>query len=170
VGLWDQIRDVLSAVWTNWQGATADERTRLIAGLTEAWRAERRLSTQLRQIIPVIPYEQFRRRLDLMARDDEQHATFVQEHLRTLGGVVGDVLQVNEGSENSIPASIWRRVQQVLIAKRELYERYRQEVSAVDDADLHLLLERLRDDEERHQEELIEVLIQLDAHIHETIN
>jgi hypothetical protein len=30
-------------------------------------------------------------------------------------------------------------------------------------------VEWLRDDEARHQEELITILIQLDAHIHETI-
>jgi hypothetical protein len=168
VGLWDQIRDALNAVWAAWQRPRENEHTRLINGLTDAWRAEEGLCTQIRQIIPAILYEQFRQRLEVMVRDDEQHATLVQERLRTLGGVVGDFLKVSEGSENSSPGGPWRRLQQILTVKRELYERYRQAASIVDDPGLQSLLERLRDDEERHQEELIAMLMQLDAHVHET--
>ncbi|MDQ3828243.1 MAG: ferritin-like domain-containing protein [Candidatus Tectomicrobia bacterium] len=168
MGLWDQIRDALSTVWADWQNSSADERTRLISGLIEACRAEQRLSTQIRQLIPVIPYEQFRRRLDMIASDDEQHATLVQERLRTLGGVVGDAPHAREGLENRSLGGPWQRVQQVLRQKRALYERYRQEANVVDDAGLRALLETLRADEERHQGELIEMLIHLDAHIHET--
>jgi rubrerythrin len=39
-----------------------------------------------------------------------------------------------------------------------------------DDAGLQPLLEKFRDDEERHHDELIEMLIHLDAHVHEIIN
>jgi hypothetical protein len=168
VGLWDQIREALSSVWADWQTPSEDERTRLISGLIEAYRAEQRLSTQIRQIIPVIPYEQFRRRLDMIACDDEQHATLVQERLRTLGGIVGDAPHAREGSENSSRSGPWQRVQQVLRYKRALYERYHQAATVVDDADLRSLLEKLRDDEEQHQGELIDIMIHLDAHIHDT--
>lgn len=169
MGLWDQIRDALNAVWAEWQRPSADERARLIIELTEACRAEERVSTQIRRIIPAILYEQFRRRLDAIVRDDERHATLLQERLRTLGGMVGESFKAGEGSENSTPGGPWRRLQQVLVAKRELYERYRQAASVVDDPGLQSLLEQLRDDEERHQEELIEMLMQLDAHVHETM-
>lgn len=169
MGLWDRIRDALSTVWADWQDPSEDERRRLISGLTEACRAEQRLSTQIRQIIPVIPYEQFRRRLDMIARDDEQHTTLVQERLRILGAMMGDATHAREGLENSFLSGPWQRLQQVLRQKRELYERYRQEANVVDDADLRSLLEKLRDDEERHQDELIEIMIHLDGHIHETI-
>jgi rubrerythrin len=169
VGLWHQIRDALNAVWAEWQRPRTDERARLIIELTEAWRAEERVSTQIRRIIPAILYEQFRRRLDAIVRDDERHATLLQERLRILGGMVGESFKASEGSENSTPGGPWRRLQQVLAAKRELYERYRQAASVVADPGLQSLLEQLRDDEERHQEELIEMLMQLDAHVHETI-
>jgi bacterioferritin (cytochrome b1) len=170
VGLWDQIRDALSTMWADWRDIREDERTRLISELTAAWRAEQRVSTQIRQIILLIPYEQFRRRLDVIARDDEQHATLVQERLRVLGGMVGDALKAREGSEGSMRSSPWHRLQQMLREKRELYERYRQEANLIDDVGLQSLLEKLCDDEERHQDELIEMLIHLDAHVHETIN
>jgi hypothetical protein len=170
VGLWDQIRDALRTVWADWQGPRIDERTRLISGLTEAWRAEQCLSAQIRQIIPAIPYEQFRRGLDVIARDDEQHATLVQERLRVLGGMVGDGLKASEGPESSMRHGPWHRLQQVLREKRELYERYRQQANLIDDVSLQSLLEKLCDDEERHQDELIGMLIHLDAHVHETIN
>jgi hypothetical protein len=88
VVLWDQVRDALSTVWANGRDASEDERTRLISELTAAWQAEQRLTMQVRQIIPAIPYEQFRRHLDLIARTDEQHAAVILERLKTLGGML----------------------------------------------------------------------------------
>jgi rubrerythrin len=141
----------------------------LITQLTAAWQAEQRLSTQIRQIIPALPYEQFRQCLDVMARDDEQHADLLQERLAVLGGTAGGALKAGEGSENNLLSSPWRRLQRILREKRELYEGYRQEANATDDLGLQSLLGRLREDEERHQDLLIDMLIRLDAHVHETI-
>jgi hypothetical protein len=169
VSLWDQIREALGAVWADVQGPREDERTQLITWLTEAGRAEQGLSTQIRQIIPAIPYEQFRRRLMAMAHDDAQHASIIQERLRTLGGLLNDALNASEGSANNLPSGPWQRLQGVLTVKRELYERYRQQASAVDDLGLQSLLVQLRADEARHQDQLVEMLTQLDAHVHETI-
>jgi hypothetical protein len=169
VSLWDQIRDALSTLWPDWQGPREDERTQRIAWLADTWRAEQGLSSQIRQLIPTIPYEQFRRRLAVMACDDAQHASLVQERLERLGGSGGEALQASEGAENNLPSGPWRRVQRILTDKRALYEGYRQQASAVDDPELRSLLERLRDDEARHQEQLLDMLIQLDAHVHETI-
>jgi rubrerythrin len=169
VGLWDQIRDALSAVWAEIQGSSADEHVQLVTWLAQAARAEHGLSRQILRIIPAIPYEQFRRRLEVMARDDAQHATFLQEHLGPLGGTAGDALQASEAMKNNLPSGPWQRLQQVLTVKRDLYERYRQAASLADDADVRSLVEWLRDDEARHQDELITILTQLDAHVHETI-
>jgi rubrerythrin len=169
VGLWDQIREALSAVWSDLQRPSGDERTQLITWLTEAWRVEQRLSTQIRQIIPAVPYEQFRQRLEVMAHDDEQHARLLQERLEALGGTAGGALKAAEGSENNLLSGPWRRLQRILREKRELYEGYRREASGTDDADLQSLLGRLRQDEDRHQDLLIEMLIRLDAHVRETI-
>jgi rubrerythrin len=63
----------------------------------------------------------------------------------------------------------WRRLLGVLREKRELYERYRQEAVILDDVDLQSLLHRLCAEEARHQEDLVEILTHLDAHVHETI-
>ena len=167
--LWDQLRTVLSAVWANIQPSRADEHTQLVTWLIQAERVERDLSTQILQIIPALPYEQFRRRLDVIARDDAQHATFIQEHLGPLGWMPSDALPASEAVKNNLPSGPWRRLQQVLTVKRELYERYRQAASFADDPDVRSLVEWLRDDEARHQDELITMLTQLDAHVHETI-
>jgi hypothetical protein len=169
VGVWDQIRDALSAVWADVHSPTAEARTQLMTSLTEAWQTEQRVSIQIRQIAPEILYAQFRQRLEAMVRNDEQHAHLLQERLKDFGVMMGERILPREGSANNLPSSPWRRVLRVLTVKRELYERYRQEASAVDDPDLRSLLERLRDDEARDQDQLIEMLVQLDAHVHETI-
>ena len=170
MGLWNQIRATLSAVWADIQSPRVDEHTQLITWLTQSGRAEHGLSLQILQIIPAIPYVQFRQRLEAMARDDEQHATLLQQHLGILGGTAWELQRASDGSENNLPTSPWRRVLRVLLEKRELYERYHQAVSVADDSSLQTVLQQLRDDEERHQEELIEMLMQLDAHVHETID
>ena len=169
MGLWHQIQGALSSVWADLQSPAIDARTRLVISLTEAWQAEQRIAMQIHQTLPEVLYEQFRRRLEGMAREDEQHADLLQERLRGYGVMMADSLQTPAGSLNSLPSGPWRRLRHILAEKRELYERYRQDVGATDDSSLQSLLERLRDDEERHQEELIEILMQLDAHIHDTI-
>ena len=169
MGLWDQIQEALSAVWADLQSPTIDARTRLVISLTEAWQAEQRISMQVRQTLPEILYEHFRQRLEGMAREDEQHAHLLREHLRGFGVMMTDGPQTYTGSGNSLPSGPWRRLRHILAEKRELYECYRQEAGATDDSSLRSLLERLRDDEERHQEQLIGMLVQLDAHTHDTI-
>jgi rubrerythrin len=170
VGLWDQIRATLSAVWADIQSPRVDEHTQLVTWLTQSGGGEHDLALQIRQLIPAIPYAQFRQRLEAMARDDEQHAALLQRYLGILSGTAWELQGASDGSANSLPTSPWRRVLRVLLEKRELYERYRQAASVVDDPSLRTILQQLRDDEERHQEELIEMLTQLDAHIHETID
>jgi hypothetical protein len=169
VGLWEQIRDALSALWADWRGPSVDEHTRFVTWLTHSWQAEHGLSMQIQQIIPIIPYEQFRLRLEIMASDDAQHASFLRECLGNPEPTLRDALQASAGSPNSAPRGPWHRLQQVLTVKRELYEGYRQQATVVDDPTLHSLLERLRDDEAQHQEQLIEMLMRLDAHVHESL-
>jgi hypothetical protein len=156
-------------MWAEIQRSNADEHVQLVTWLDQAARAEHGLSRQILQIIPAIPYEQFRRRLEVMGRDDAQHATFIQEHLRPLGGVAEEALQASEALKDTLPNGPWQSLQQVLTVKRELYERYRQAASLADDPDVRSLVEWLRDDEARHQDEIITILTQLDAHVHETI-
>ena len=169
MGLWGQIRDALSVVWTEMQRSSADEHVELLNWLAQAARTEHGLSRQILQIIPAIPYEQFRQRLEVIAHDDAQHATFIQEHLGPLGGTAGDAPQGSQATKDDLPSGPWQRLQQVLMVKRELYERYGQVASLADDADIRALVEWLHDDEARHQDELITILTQLDAHVHETI-
>jgi rubrerythrin len=167
VGLWDRIRQALSTVWADWQGSITDERTRLLIGFAEAWRTEQQATTQIRQLIPMIPYEQFRRQLEGIARDDEAHALLVQERLTTLGGMLGEGLKNRAGSENSLPPGPWHRLQQVLTLKRGLYEHYREAANIIDNPGVQPLLQRLRDEEARHQAEILSILMRLDAHLHE---
>ena len=167
MGVWDQIRDALRAMWTDLQGPNINERTQLKAWLTEAWRTERRLGTQLRQVAAAVPYEQFRKRLEAMAHDDDRHAELLSKQLEVTSSVAYQPAGAMAPNRNV--ASPWRRLLGVLQEKRDLYERYRQEAVFLDDANLQALLQQIRDEEARHQEQLIEMLTHLDAHVHETI-
>jgi rubrerythrin len=156
-------------MWADLPSPRVDEHAQLVTWLTQAWRAEQSLATYIQQTIPAIPYEQFRQRLEAMAHEDEQHASLIQQGLSALGGMVADAFKISAGSPNNLPRGAWQRLQHVLTQKRELYEGYRQEASAVNDPGLRSLLEQLRDAEVRHQDQLNAMLMQLDAHVHETI-
>jgi rubrerythrin len=168
VGLWDRLRHALGTIWADWQSPTDDAHTRLLSGLATAWRAEQCAARKIRRLIPAIPYAQFRQRLDAMVRDDEQHASLVHERLTSLGGVLGEALNSLPKPESNVRGGSWQRLQQVLAVKRGLYEHYRQAASGVDDLGVQSILARLRDDEARHQEEIITMLMQLDAYVHES--
>jgi bacterioferritin (cytochrome b1) len=169
MGVWDRIRDALGAMWAAVQGPDGDARTQLMAWLVEAWQAEQRLSRDLQHIATTVPYEQFRKELDAMAQDDEHHATLLHQHLETIESGPSVHRFVATISTNRHVGSPWRRVLGVLQDKRNLYERYRQEVVFLDNTPLQTLVQRIRDEEARHQEQLIEILTHLDAYVHETI-
>jgi rubrerythrin len=169
VGLWDQLRTALSVWWTEWQGSDVDAQTQRLTWLNGAWRAEQRLATELRHIAPAVPYEHFRTSLEAMARDDEHHAELLRERLEAIGSLPRPYAEAGAFSANSHASRPWRGLLGVLTEKRELYERYRQEAVFLDDADLRSLVERIRLDEARHQEQLVEILTHLDAHVHDTI-
>jgi len=167
VGLWDRIQAAIGAVWADVRRPRIDARTRLIMSLAEAWQAEQRLCLQIRQTIPGILYEHFRQSLKAMAGEDEHHAQLLQERLREVGVAPAGCSQASAGPAQSFPDDPWKRLRHILGEKRQLYECYRQEVAATDDPRLQSLLHHLRDEEERHQDQLIVMLMQLDAHMHE---
>lgn len=169
MGLWVQIREALSAIWSDVQPLNADARIQRVTSLTEAWQTEQRVSAHIRQTIPDILYEQMRRSLGDMANDDERHARLIQERFGGIEVLAADGSQRLAGAAHAFPNGPWLRLRHILAEKRELYECYRQEAGNADDPSLQAFLQDLRHDEERHQEQLIAMLTHLDAYMHETI-
>jgi hypothetical protein len=170
VGLWVHIQTVLSTAFRAFQGSSEDAQIQWQAWLTEAWRTEQRLSLQLSHIAPRLPYEQYRRCLAGMAQDDAEHADLLCHQLEVVGsGAAPQPLRPDELGQSSSNGGIYKKLLQVLVEKRELYERYRQQVNRLDDPGLQALVRRLQQEQERHQEQLIDLLMKLDAHVHDTI-
>jgi hypothetical protein len=166
--LWDRIRQEWGGIWADWQSPRVDQRTQLITWLAELEQAEQALVLQLQQVLPLIPYEQFRQDLKDMAHDDAQHAACLQACSQSLGALQAPSPS-GQGMPGTLPNAVWPRLQRVLGLKREIYERYHQVAGFTDDPTLQSRLEQLRADEARHQDQLITMLTQLDAHVHETI-
>jgi rubrerythrin len=169
VGLWDQIRNVLHAMFIDLEGPSETEQDQLLTWLSDACKTERGLSTQIRAIAMVIPYETFRQQLEAMAVEDGRHADLLQERINAIGGNPRQPLAAHGMSPNSQPARPWPRLLRVLADKRQLYEGYRHQANIVGDPALQALLRQLQDDEDNHQERLVELLTKLDAHVHETM-
>jgi hypothetical protein len=105
-----------------------------------------------------------------MAQDDSEHADLLRQQLEALGsGTAPPPLRPDEIRPGNPAGGIYKKLLGVLVEQRELYERYRQQVSRLDDPGLQALLRRLQQDQERHQEQLIDLLMKLDAHVHDTI-
>jgi hypothetical protein len=151
------------------EGPSETEQDQLLAWLSDACKTERGLSIQIRDIAMLIPYEAFRKQLEAMAGADGRHTDLLQEHINAIGGNQRQPLAAHGMSPNSEPARPWPRLLRVLADKRQLYEGYRHQANTLDDPDLQALLRQLQDDEEQHQEQLVELLTKLDAYVHETM-
>lgn len=169
MGLWDQVRNALHAMFIDLEGPSETEQDQLLARLSDACKTERGLSTQIRDIAMVMPYEAFRKRLEVMAGEDERHADLLQEHINAIVGNQRQPSRVEDLSPNGELARPWPRLLRVLADKRQLYEGYRHQANTVGDPALQALLRQLQDDEDNHQEQLVELLTKLDAHVHETM-
>jgi hypothetical protein len=169
VGLWDQIRHALKAMFADLGGPGEVEQDRLLTGLSEACEVERRLAAQIRDIATFIPYDAFRQHLEVMAGEDERHADLLQERIQVIGGKQRLPLGGRSMSPDGELARPWPRLLRVLAAKRALYEGYRRRANTLGDPGLQTLLRQLQDDEEKHQEQLVELLTKLDAHVHDTM-
>jgi rubrerythrin len=169
VGLWEQIRHALNSMFADLAGPSEAEQARLLAGLSEAYKTERQLSTQIRDIATLIPYDVFRQQLEVMAGEDERHADLLQERLQVIGGHQRPPVEGHGMSLDGELARPWPRLLRVLADKRALYEGYRHQANTLADAGLQTLLRQLQGDEDKHQEQLVELLTKLDAHVHETM-
>ena len=169
MGLWDEIRHALCSLFADLKGRRNAEQDELLAWLSEACQSERRLSAQLRDIATFIPYDAFRAHLEAMAGEDEQHANLLQEHIQANGGDRRPPPGAHGMSPKGERARPWRRLLGVLADKRALYEGYRRQANTLGDAGLQTLLRQLQGDEDKHQEQLVELLTKLDAHVHETM-
>jgi len=169
VGFWEQIQSVLRTAFSAFQAPSDNAQDQRQTWLLEAWRTERRLSIQLRHIAPHIPYAQYRTCLETMAQEDARHAELLHERLEVVGGITPPPLKIEDVWQDSNAGGVYRALQRLLVETRELYESYRHQVSMFDDPGWQALLRHLQQDQERHQEQIIELLMRLDAHVHETI-
>ena len=160
MSLWDRVRETLIAVWADVPRPRGDERTALLAWLCDTYTVEQRMSSQIYHDATAMPYELFRRRLESMAREEEKHARVLRERIEALGGRVPETAPTLRKGQHP-----WMCLVQMLADERELYEGYRQQAAAVHDADLQALLQQLRNEEEIHQEQIIDLLMKVDGHI-----
>jgi rubrerythrin len=54
----------------------------------------------------------------------------------------------------------------LLAEKRGLYEQYRQLANVFEDAELQALLRQLLHEEEVHQDQIVELIVKVDSHVH----
>ncbi len=164
------VQDALRSLWADIPRARDDERATLVTWLHETCAAEQRLAVQLRRDAAAMPYEHFRRRLEEMADQDEQHAHLLQTRMQALFSPLSPPAERRQGEEavaaNTRPRPPWQGLRHLLANKRELYERYRQLANVFEDTDLRALLRQLLHEEEVHQDQLVELIIKVDSHVH----
>jgi hypothetical protein len=169
VGFWEHIQSVLKTAFNALQAPSGDAQVHWQAQLAEAWRMEQQLSSHLRRITPHIPYESYRQCLETMAQEDARHAEQLRERLEVVGNIIPQSARIHDVRPDSHADGVYKGLQRILVGARELYESYRQQAGIVDDPGLQVLLRHLQQDQERHQEQIIELLMRLDAHVHDTI-
>ncbi len=125
---------------------------------------ETRLAADLRASVDKIPYEHLRRKLLEIAEAEEQHAELLRQKIVELGGDPPQrASELQEERRNRRPRTFEQLLRDLEEEKQEYLDYLKASFRAEDAGrpDLKELLDRIREEEKEHREELLYVLTRL---------
>jgi rubrerythrin len=152
---------VLSAGWRRFLDALRlDDRQRLVEFLREEYVDEVKDVAQFEEHARRMVYPHFRARLLAIAEEEKAHVEWLREKIRALGGEVPPAAPgVKEGRNP------WENLlMDVEEEKRDRIEALERLYAAAQNADPEIAegLRRIHEDEKRHREEILEMLMRTD--------
>ena len=157
------LTDVPSAGWRQFLHALQpDHRQRLLEVLYDKSVDEAQDVVQFEEHARRMPYPHFRERLRRIAAEEKAHVQWLQDQIRALGGEVPRTTFTVKNSKNS-----WEGLlMDVEEEKRDCTAVLEQLYTVVEPADPEIAegLRRIRADEKRHREELLDLLLKSDPY------
>lgn len=154
--------DMLAAGWRQLLAVVLpDDRPRLVDLLRQAYSDEARDVVQLTAHAQRMAYPQFRDRLLRIAVEEQAHVQWLGEQIRALGGTVPQVTATFRNGRNS-----WECLRIDLEEERRDYATLLEQVNCLepDHAEIAEGLRRMRVEERRHRDEILDMLLKSDPY------
>ena len=158
----DQLKRALHEGWRQFFDALhPDDHQRLLEMLRAAYLEEVQDVVQFTQHAERMHYPQFRERLLRIAAEEQAHVTWLRDKLLALGGEVPAVSLPPKGGKNA-----WEALLRDLEEEKRSYADLLEAMHLAEQADAELAegLRRIREEEQRHREELLDMLVKSDPY------
>jgi rubrerythrin len=138
-----------------------DDRQQLLAVLREAYLEEAQDVAQFSQHIPYMPYPQFRDRLRRIIAEEQAHVEWLRDRILALDGAIPAFSPVPKAGKNT-----WACLLMDLEEEKRSYEALLERMHLVEQSDPEVAegLRRMREDERRHRDQILDLLIKIDPY------
>jgi rubrerythrin len=155
------LREILSTGWQRFfEALRSDERQRLVEFLREEYVDEAKDVAQFEEHARRMIYPHFRERLLRIAEEEKAHVDWLREKILALGGEVPEVPPAVQKGRNA-----WENLlMDIEEEKRDGIEALERLYTEAQDADPEIAegLRRIHEEEKRHREEILDLLMRTD--------
>jgi rubrerythrin len=156
----DQLKNALKEGWRHFFNALhPDHHQKLLEMLRNAYLEEAQDVAQFTQDAERMYYPQFRERLLRIAAEEQAHVTWLRDKILALGGEVPAVSLPPKGADNA-----WQALLMGLEEEKRSYADLLEAMHTAeqDNPEIAEGLRRIREEEQQHREELLNMLVKSD--------
>lgn len=156
----DHLKKALREGWQQFFNALLpDQHQKLLDILRQTYREEAEDVVQLTQHAERLRYPQLRERLLRIAEEERAHVTWLRDKLLALGGDIPDVSITPKDAKNT-----WEALLMDLEEEKRSYADLLEAMHLAEQVDPELAegLQRIREAERQHREEILEILVKSD--------
>jgi rubrerythrin len=158
----DQLKKALHEGWRRlFDVLRSDHRQTLLEMLRAAYLEEAQDVAQFTQHAGRMQYPQFRERLLRIAEEEQAHVAWLRDKILALGGALPAVALPPKGAKNA-----WQALLINLEEEKRSYADLLETMHIAEQADPEITagLQRIREEEQRHREELLDMLVKSDPY------
>jgi rubrerythrin len=158
----DRLKKALREGWQQFfEALHPDHRQKLREILRDAYLEEAQDVAQFTQHAQRMHYPQFRERLLRIAAEEQAHVAWLRDKLLALGGEIPAVSFPPKGAKNA-----WEALLMDLEEEKRSYADLLEAKHIAEEADPEIAegLQRIREDEQRHREELLDMVVKSDPY------
>src|SRR6266511_5597360 len=158
----DRLKKALHEGWQHFSDARhPDHHQKLLEILRDAYLEEAQDVTQFTQHVERMHYPQFRERLLRIAAEEQAHVTWLRDKLLALGGEIPAVSLTPKVAKNA-----WEALLIDLEEEKRSYADLLEAMHIAEQADPEIAegLQRIREEEQQHREELLDMLVKSDPY------
>jgi rubrerythrin len=139
----------------------ADNRQQLLKVLREEYIEEAQDVAQFSQHVTSMPYLQFRDRLRRIIAEEQAHVQWLHDQILAMGGEIPDFSPAPKAGKNT-----WACLLMDLEEEKRSYEALLERMHLVEQSDPEVAegLRRMREEERRHRDEILDLLIKIDPY------